>query len=124
MSPALLATIANIIAAPIAAHAMTTVRPACTGEKPIATGTATAVENPGGKCASGAVESAAVQLLVGIRYVPSRTSDAAAPRYDIASGSSPGPGGSVAIATTVPTTSAATHAPTATRLADRRAAPA
>lgn len=74
-------------------------RAPCTGDSPALTGTEIAVENPGGKCESGSDESDAAQLLVGTRYTSYRTSDCAAPRYDMASGSSPGPGDAVASAT-------------------------
>jgi hypothetical protein len=54
-------------------------RAAWSGVTPSATGTAIAVENPGGKCASGSVVSAAAQPLVGTRYAPACASVTAEP---------------------------------------------
>src|SRR5581483_3239989 len=58
-----------------------------------------AVGKPGGKCARVSVVSSAAHPLVGMRYAPVRANEIAAPTYDAASGSSPGPGGWVAKAT-------------------------
>ncbi len=82
------ATVANAAAASMP-------RAACAGGAPSATGTAIAIGKPGGKCPSAVVLSASDQVADGIRSAPCRTSDSAAPMYDMVSGSSPGPGGSV-----------------------------
>src|SRR5690348_6742652 len=76
-----------------------TTRAAWTGSAPNATGPASTVDNPGGKCVSGSTLSGLSQLSSGTSSFPCDASDLAAATYWTASGSSPGPAGWVQLNT-------------------------
>ena len=87
-----------VMAAPMAS----TRRAEFCGVSPAATPSEMVAGKPGGKCASAAVVSGLSHGASGTRSSPVCASDAPALRYCMASGSSPGPGGSVSSSTAHP----------------------